>query len=126
MIKVVFPCNGFVLCVDKSYYWERLQEFTLYSYMSWSAIHPLTLMNTAQKMKFSIKDFFSTCDKIRRFLWIWSHLLKKSLMENFIFCVVEEPLWEERLNSFFETQYYNIHKDHERQCEVLRNGVKKL
>ena len=32
---------------------------------------------TAQKMKFSIKDFFSTCDQIRSFLRIWSHLLKK-------------------------------------------------
>ena len=31
---------------------------------------------TAQKMKFSIKDFSR------------SHLLKKSLMENFIFCTV--------------------------------------
>ena len=36
-------------------------------------------------MKFSIKEFFSKCDQIRSFLWIWSHLLKKSLMENFIF-----------------------------------------
>ena len=43
---------------------------------------------TAKKMKFSIKDFFSKCDQIRRKLRIWSHLLKKSLMENFIFCVV--------------------------------------
>ena len=42
----------------------------------------------AQKMKFSIKDFFSKCVQIRSFLRIWSHLLKKSLMENFIFCVV--------------------------------------
>ena len=25
----------------------------------------------------------------KRTLWIWSHLLKKSLMENFIFCAVE-------------------------------------
>ena len=33
---------------------------------------------TAQKMKFSIKDFFSKCDQIRRKLRIWSHLLKKS------------------------------------------------
>ena len=39
-------------------------------------------------MKFSIKDFFGECDQIRSFLRIWSHLLKKSLMENFIFCVV--------------------------------------
>ena len=43
---------------------------------------------TAQKMKFSIKDFFSKCDQIRRKLRIWSHLLKKSLTKNFIFCAV--------------------------------------
>ena len=43
---------------------------------------------TAQKMKFSIKDFFSKCDQTHRNLRIWSHLLKKSLMENFIFCAV--------------------------------------
>ena len=39
-------------------------------------------------MKFSIKDFFSKCDQIHRKLQIWSHLLKRPLMENFIFCVV--------------------------------------
>ena len=39
-------------------------------------------------MKFSIKEFFSKFDQIRRKLRIWSHLLKKSLMENFIFVVV--------------------------------------
>ena len=39
-------------------------------------------------MKFSIKDFFSECDQIRRKLRILSHLLKKSLMENFIFRAV--------------------------------------
>ena len=43
---------------------------------------------TTQKMKFSVKDFFSKCDQIRSFLQIWSHLLKKSLMENFTFCAV--------------------------------------
>ena len=45
-------------------------------------------MYTAQKMNLSIKDFFSKCDQIRSFLRIWSHLLKKSLMEKFIFCAV--------------------------------------
>ena len=40
------------------------------------------------KKKFSIKGFFSKCDQIRRKLPIWSHLLKKSLMENLIFCAV--------------------------------------
>ena len=33
-------------------------------------------------MKFSIKDFFSNYDQI------WSHLLKKSLLKNVIFCAV--------------------------------------
>ena len=37
-----------------------------------------------QTVKFSIEDFFSKCDQIRRNLWIYSHWLKKSLMENFI------------------------------------------
>ena len=35
---------------------------------------------TAQKMKFSIKDFFSKCDQ--------------SLIENFIFCAVPPVLWD--------------------------------
>ena len=52
---------------------------------------------TAQKIKFSIKDISSNCDLIRSFLWIFLHLLKKSLMENFIFCTVFEScsfLWK--------------------------------
>ena len=40
--------------------------------------HPYC-MHTAQKMKFSIKDFSSKYDQIRRKLRIWSHLLEKSL-----------------------------------------------
>ena len=43
---------------------------------------------TVQKIKFSIKDYFGKRDQIRRKLRIWSHLLKKSLMENFIFDAV--------------------------------------
>ena len=35
-------------------------------------------------MKFSIKDFVSKCDQIYGFLRTWSHLLKKSSLENFI------------------------------------------
>ena len=38
-------------------------------------------------MPFSIKDLFSKYDQIRSFLRLWSHLLKKYLIENFIFCV---------------------------------------
>ena len=41
--------------------------------------------NTAQKMKFSIKNLFSKCDQIRRKLRIWLHLLKESLMKTSFF-----------------------------------------
>ena len=67
-------------------------------------------------MKFSIKNFFSKCDQIRRKPRIWSHLLKKSLMENFIFCVVL-PYWnlrfavqgECKISNFlhFRTQFHS-------------------
>ena len=43
------------------------------------------LSNTVQQVKFSIKYFFGKYDQIRSFLRIWSHLLKKYLIENFIF-----------------------------------------
>ena len=39
---------------------------------------------TTQKMKFSIKDFFSKCDQM------YSHLLKKFLKENFIYCAMSD------------------------------------
>ena len=42
-------------------------------------------IHTAQKMKFSIKDLCSKCHQILMKLSIWSHLLKKSILENFIF-----------------------------------------
>ena len=59
-------------------------------------VHATLFRFITQKMKFSIKDFFSKFDQILSFLRIWSHLLKKSLMENFIFCVVN-PLFYRRL-----------------------------
>ena len=44
-------------------------------------VFPFT--NIAQKIKFSIEDFLCKCDRI------WPHLLKKSLMENFI-CALQD------------------------------------
>ena len=52
-----------------------------------------------KKMKFPIKDFFSKCDQICSFLGIWSHLLKKPLMENFIFGVVNIGLKQVKQSS---------------------------
>ena len=58
---------------------------------------------TSQKMKFSIKGFFSKCDQIRRWLRIWSHLLKKSLIENFIFCVMNVLVgYEKYIQQWFD------------------------
>ena len=42
-------------------------------------------------MTFSIEDFFSKCN-VTKFLRNWLHLLKKSVMENSIFCVVKKTL----------------------------------
>ena len=53
-------------------------------------------------MKFPIKDFFSECDQIRSFLRIWSHLLKKSLMGNFIFCAVHVVYIFKMARDFYE------------------------
>ena len=39
-------------------------------------------------MRFSIKNFFSKRDQIRRKMRIWSQLQTKSSIENFIFCAV--------------------------------------
>ena len=54
------------------------------------SMFPFHNIFTALKMEFSITDFFSKCEQIFRKLRIWSHLLKKSINENFIFCVVFE------------------------------------
>ena len=43
---------------------------------------------TAQKLKLFIKELVIKCDQIRRFLRTWPHLMKTSLMENFISCAV--------------------------------------
>ena len=54
-------------------------------------MHSLGFHLNAQQMKFSIEDFFSKCDKIRR-------KLKKFLMENFIFCAASSSVALESVN----------------------------
>ena len=53
-------------------------------------------------MKFSNKDFFSKDDQICSFPQIWLHLLKKSFMKNFIFCVVCEYSCMKKLSMIME------------------------
>ena len=62
--------------------------FLYFTVINKSAKYDKLRKYTAQKIKFSIKDFFSKCDQIRSKLRIWPNLLKKSLMENFIFSAV--------------------------------------
>ena len=53
--------------------------------------HNFLMMNNHslhKKWRFSIKNLFRKCDQIRRKVRIWSRLLKKSVMENLIFCVM--------------------------------------
>ena len=66
---------------------RSFSSFFLKIYRNYSKIlRMIRSSNTARKTKFSIKDFFSN------FLRIWSHLLKKSLMENFIFRAVKDQM----------------------------------
>ena len=48
------------------------------------------MSHAAQKKKFVIKDLFTKCGQIFGKLRIWSHLLKRFLMEIFIFCAVAD------------------------------------
>ena len=67
-------------------------------------------------MMFSVKDFFSKCDQIRRKLQIWSHLLKKSIMEIFIFCAVL---------SFRQTinRYNSIHEHYFQKKKAVQKRI---
>ena len=61
-------------------------------------------------MKFSIKDLFSKCNQIRSFLRIFSDLLNKFLMEDYIFCAVlarYEGVSHILENSFCSRKKYN-------------------
>ena len=79
-------------------------------------------------MKFSIKNFFSKCDQIRNFLQIWSHLLKKSLMENFMFCALlaVKPLFFARGTTFLGTAFFSPMSRSSRSDVFLRKGALKI
>ena len=82
----------------------------------------LKMTNTAQKMKFFIKDFLSKCDQIRRLLRIWSHLLQKSLMENFIFCAVQ--LLEDHIESFEKVNVESKQIKRQSDVKTLHKNIK--
>ena len=76
------------------------------------------VQSLAQKMKLSMKNFFSKCDQIR----------KKSLMENFIFCAVSKTwqskklfsavMWAEKLKEHIEQKKKKKKKWNSRSIEL--------
>ena len=72
-------------------------------------------------MKLSIKDFYRKCEQIRRKLRICSHLLKKSIMENLMFCaVVWENVTEVVRDSKWCLNSREFSKWWERVCSLLQ------
>ena len=66
-----------------AYRFPEKMHFRLLTYLQIKCIYALIFsIHFTKKIKFSIMDFFSTCDQIRS-------LLKKSLLENLIFCAVK-------------------------------------
>ena len=59
------------------YLWSILENMVVIIFQTISIMTYMNFKYTAQKTKFSIKDFFSKCYQIRRKLQIWSYLLKK-------------------------------------------------
>ena len=83
MLKLQRVLNKILHCIYLSGFWIY-HGFKICQGSGYTRV----LNTLAQKMKFSIRDFFSRCDQMHSFLRIWSHLLNKSLMENLIFCAV--------------------------------------
>ena len=83
-----------ILCYEFSYFAKNRMYEDLISFY------------TVQKMKYSIKDFFSKYDQIRSFLQIWSHLPNKSLMENFVFLCSVRKLTVRKWICYINCDYF--------------------
>ena len=82
------------------------------------------IIDTAQKMKFSIKDFFKKCGQFCSSLRIWSHSLKKPLMENFIFLYsVRKNLQNANLKTTLLGHMTNVIKSLSLNIEKIVSGI---
>ena len=80
-------------------------------------------MTLYKKWSFPIKDFFSKCDQIHSFLRICSHLLKKSLIENFICCAVRSTSKQIITSQKKKTNFYqniSIFYEHQYSMDYLK------
>ena len=82
-----------------------------YTNQVYKLLEKKSTLTLQKKMKLSVKDFFSQWDPIHRKQWIWSHLLKKSLMDNFSFCAVStfiNTIWDADLADMQLITKFNI------------------
>ena len=62
------------------------------------------LSSLHKKWSLPLRVYSVNVTKSVNFLWIWSHLLKKPLTENFIFCAVRGILISPKLLAIFDTK----------------------
>ena len=74
--------QAFIVC----WYWQDLYQKSVCDTLMCTTLQPYLPLH--KKMNFSIKDFFSSVTKFTTADLIWSHLLEKFLIENFIHCAV--------------------------------------
>ena len=95
------PCH-LLLPLNKNFYpqdylslsWRRIQFWSSINY-TYGVSCPIFLVGKSHCIKNEVfhQGFLQCiCDQIHRKLRIWSHLLKKSLMDNFSFCA-GSTLW---------------------------------
>ena len=71
----------------------------------------LLLCRCLKKVKIATWYFFSKCNQIHSFLHICSHLLKKFLMENLIFCGVHSQKWTGFRDKWNQRLWWNNTKE---------------
>ena len=94
---------------EKTPYWTLFMQCSVCLLLN----HDFIYQSVCIVFDIMFKDFFSKCDQISCFLLIWSHLLKKSSMENFIFlCSVSRLVsvvsWlfpSDRINLIFSNSF---------------------
>ena len=99
---------------------SRLEEVYLYLFMTCKLI----ILQKRRKVykKFSIKDFVSKSEQIRSFLRIWSYLLKKSLMENFLFMQCHSS---NSSNSIVDEDNANVSSQHDEERLSISEKLQK-
>ena len=99
---------------------SRLEEVYLYLFMTCKLI----ILQKRRKVykKFSIKDFVTKSEQIRSFLRIWSYLLKKSLMENFLFMQCHSS---NSSNSIVDEDNANVSSQHDEERLSISEKLQK-